>query len=52
MNAYRTITDRPVVLWGISIAAAIVFGLLTSSVFGIGLFLILPGAVQWLMRRT
>ncbi len=51
MNTSHLNIDRPAVLWGVSIAAALVLGVLTSSIFGVGLFLVLPGAVQWLMRR-
>lgn len=52
MHLSRTLADRPAALWGASIALAVGFGLLTSSLFGVGLFLILPGAVQWLVRRA
>jgi len=51
MNRYSNLSERPALLWGVSIAAAIAFGVLTSSVLGVGLFLVLPGAVQWMLRR-
>ena len=50
--ARQTIMTRPAALWAVSIAAALLVGLMTSSLFGVGLFLVLPGVVLWLMRRT
>jgi hypothetical protein len=53
MSVLRTkLVGNTAALWGVSIALAIVVGLLTSSVFGFGLFLVLPGAVQWMLRRA
>jgi hypothetical protein len=53
MSVLRTKLDgNPAALWGVSIALAVVVGLLTSSLFGVGLFLVLPAAVQWILRRA
>jgi uncharacterized protein YqhQ len=53
MSVLRTkLVDNPAALWGVSIALGVVVGLLTSSLFGVGLFLVLPVAVQWILRRA
>lgn len=50
-NVRSAILDSPAVLWGASLGLAVLIGLVTSSLFGVGLFLILPSAVAWLVRR-
>jgi len=53
MSVLRTrILANSAALWGVSVALAVGVGLLTSSLFGVGLFLVLPGAVQWMLRRA
>jgi uncharacterized protein YqhQ len=50
-SSLRSIVDRPAGLIGVSIVLAIVVGLLTSSVLGVGVFLVVPSVVTWLARR-
>jgi hypothetical protein len=47
----RRLLDRPGGLILISFAAAVVVGLLTSSLLGFGLFLVVPSLVERLLRR-
>jgi hypothetical protein len=47
----RNVLDRPGGLFAVSVVVALVVGLLTSSLLGFGLFLVLPSAVAWLLRR-
>jgi hypothetical protein len=51
MSTFNRFIDRPGALIGVSLVLALVVGILTSSLFGIGLFLVLPSAVAWLARR-
>ena len=50
-STYTRFLDRPGGLLIVSIALAVVIGLLTSSLLGFGLFLILPSVVARLFRR-
>ena len=47
----RRLLDRPGGLLAVSIVLAVVVGLATSSLFGFGLFLIVPSVVARLFRR-
>jgi uncharacterized protein YqhQ len=47
----RRFLDRPGGLLVASLALALVVGLLTSSLLGFGLFLVVPSLVARLMRR-
>jgi hypothetical protein len=51
MSFFRNLLDRPGGLLAVSVLLAIAVGLLTSSLFGFGVFLVLPSAVVWLARR-
>ncbi|MEA2149923.1 MAG: hypothetical protein QOD69_1753 [Solirubrobacteraceae bacterium] len=51
MSAVQRIVDRPAGLIAVSIVLAVVVGLLTSSVLGVGVFLVVPSLVTWLARR-
>jgi uncharacterized protein YqhQ len=50
-SSLRGFLDRPGGLLIVSIALALVIGLLTSSLLGFGVFLILPSVVARLVRR-
>jgi hypothetical protein len=47
----RRLLDRPGGLLAVSLALALVVGLLTSSLLGFGLLLIFPSVVARLFRR-
>jgi hypothetical protein len=51
MSTFNRMLDRPGAVIVVSVVLALVVGLLTSSLFGIGLFLVLPSAVAWIARR-
>jgi uncharacterized protein YqhQ len=51
MSTLQRFIDRPGALIAVSLVLAVVVGVLTSSLFGIGLFLVLPSAVAWFARR-
>ena len=51
MSPHNRLADRPGALITVSVVPALAVGLLTSSLFGVGLFLILPSAVAWRARR-
>jgi hypothetical protein len=51
MSTFNRFIDRPGGLIAVSLVLAIVVGVLTSSLLGIGLFLVIPSAVAWLARR-
>jgi uncharacterized protein YqhQ len=51
MPTRRRLIDRPGGLIAVSLVLALVVGLLTSSLLGFGLFLIVPSAVARLLRR-
>jgi hypothetical protein len=51
MSTLHRLLDRPAGLIVASLVLAVVVGLMTSSLFGFGLFLFLPSAVTWLARR-
>jgi hypothetical protein len=46
-----TLLNNTAALYAASIVVAILVGVLTSSLFGFGLFLLVPSAVAWLLRR-
>jgi hypothetical protein len=52
MSALHRFLNRPGGLLAASILLALVVGLLTSSLLGFGLFLLVPSAVAWLARRA
>jgi type IV secretory pathway TrbD component len=51
MSPLNRLADRPGALIAVSVVLALVVGFLTSSLFGVGLFLVLPSVVAWLARR-
>jgi hypothetical protein len=51
MSTSNRFADRPWALIAVSFVVALVVGVLTSSLLGIGLFLVLPSAVAWIARR-
>ena len=51
MSAMHRFLARPGGLIATSIVLALVVGLVTSSLFGFGLFLVVPSAVAWMARR-
>jgi hypothetical protein len=51
MSTFNRVLDRRAVLIAVSVVLALVVGLLTSSLLGIGLFLVLPSIVAWVARR-
>jgi uncharacterized protein YqhQ len=51
MSWLNRIVERPAGLIAVSVVLAIVIGLLTSSLFGVAVFLIVPSMVAWLARR-
>ena len=51
MPTLRRLIDRPGGLIAASLVLALVVGLLTSSLLGFGLFLIVPSVVARLVRR-
>ncbi|MEA2220159.1 MAG: hypothetical protein QOJ35_2785 [Solirubrobacteraceae bacterium] len=51
MSTFNRLLDRPAAVIAVSVVLALVVGVLTSSLFGIGLFLVLPSAVAWIARR-
>jgi uncharacterized protein YqhQ len=51
MQTLRRLLDRPGGLLAASVVLALAVGLLTSSLLGFGLFLIVPSAVARLVRR-
>jgi hypothetical protein len=50
-SSLRRLLDRPGGLLALSLLIALVVGLLTSSLLGFGLFLIVPSVVARLFRR-
>jgi hypothetical protein len=50
-SSLRHILDRPGGLLAVSIVLALIVGLLTSSLLGFGLFLLVPSVVARLFRR-
>jgi hypothetical protein len=51
MSTFNRVLDRRGALIAVSVVLALVVGLLTSSLLGIGLFLFLPSIVAWVARR-
>jgi hypothetical protein len=51
MSTLHRFIDRPGALVAVSLVLALVVGVLTSSLLGVGLFLVLPSAVARLARR-
>jgi uncharacterized protein YqhQ len=45
------LVDRPAGLIAVSVVLAIVIGVLTSSILGVAVFLVIPSVVAWLARR-
>jgi hypothetical protein len=51
MSTFNRFIDRPGALIAVSVVLALVVGMLTSSLLGVGLFLVIPSAVAWIARR-
>ena len=51
MSTLNHLIDRPGALIAVSLLLALAVGLLTSSLLGIGLFLVIPSAIAWIARR-
>jgi uncharacterized protein YqhQ len=51
MPTLRRLIDRPGGLLAASVILALIMGLLTSSLLGFGIFLIVPSVVARLFRR-
>jgi hypothetical protein len=51
MSTSNRFIDRPGALIAVSLVLGVVVWVLTSSLLGIGLFLILPSLVTWIARR-
>jgi hypothetical protein len=51
MSTFNRLIDRRGGLIAVSVVLALVVGILTSSLLGVGLFLVVPSAVAWLARR-
>jgi hypothetical protein len=51
MSTFNRFIDRPGALIAVSVVLALVVGMLTSSLLGVGVFLVIPSAVAWIARR-
>jgi hypothetical protein len=51
MSTFDRLIDRPGILIAVTLVLALVVGVLTSSLLGIGLFLVVSSAVAWMARR-
>jgi hypothetical protein len=51
MSTFNRFLDRRGALIAVSAALALVVGVLTSSLLGVGVFLFLPSVVAWIARR-